>query len=165
MAKKPQKNESLTPKTLGYEVKQVNFKSKEEKKFKGAVGLCEFNEKRIYVEKTLPDKNYGSKKLCLNHELVHARVGHLLVDAGISEGNEERYVEVEAICWTGYKYLSAGEAEIKKSITESGKLNIRKKSNRLEIVSRIFSFLEIKVKEDLIKALSEKVIDRGDIDD
>ena len=163
MTKKNAKIESLTPKALGYDVAQINFEKKEERKFKGAVGLCEFNEKRIYIDKTLPDRSYGSKKLCLNHELVHARIGHLLANYGVSPDNEERYVEVEAICWTGLKYLSAGEIEIKKNLTSNGKLNIRKKQHRVEIISRIFSFLGIKsIKQELIVQLSEKIIDRGE---
>ena len=41
--------------------------------------------------------------------------------------------------------------------------NIRKKQHRVEIISRIFSFLGIKnIKQELIVQLSEKIIDRGD---
>lgn len=163
MKKSDQKSESLTPKKLGYKVTQVNFEQKGERKFKDAVGLCEFNEKRIYIDKTLPEQNFGSKKLCLNHELVHARIGHLLYEAKISPDNEERYVEIEAICWTAMRYLSAGEIEIKKNMTNGSKLNMRKIGHRKRIITNIFAFLNIKhVKDDLIERLAEKVIDRGD---
>ncbi len=161
MAKKSSnKTDSLTPRALGFEAKEVSFDKKTERKFKGAVGLCELGEKKIYVDKDLPRKSSGSRKLCLNHELVHARIGYLFSDNKIGEDTEERYVEIEAICWTGTKYLSAGEYEIKRNITDGGRLNIRKLSHKREVVARIFDFLHVKVKDSFVEALANKKVER-----
>ena len=157
MSKKKHITESLTPRVVGYNVEIKKFSKSKDKKFKNIVGLCEFNEKRIYINKDLPDISYGSKKLCLSHELVHVRLKNILYLHDICAHSEERYVECEAICWTADKYLSMGEIEVKRYVTDGFRLSIRKKGHRKEIILRIFRFLKISPPRGIINKISGSI--------
>ncbi len=126
-------------------IKFLNFSTmtRKDKDFKNAVGLYDSNSETIYIEKRLPIHNPGTRRLALQHELVHSRL-----EKGLSFNGLEPYVEIEAICRTPFDYLTTAECLIKKKITDGGKLTMKK--NLKKIVENIFYFLRILPDKELV---------------
>lgn len=141
----------------GYRIKYVDFsKQKKDKRlFNKSVGLCDFDNKTIYVDKKLGEDNQGSKELCLNHELAHARLGSIEVDEFTFDGFEELFVELEALTRTKNGALTIIESMLKTALTNGEELDPKNKEDFYEIVRNICSFINIKLSKKYLKILAD----------
>ena len=115
----------------GYNINLIDFKktSKKYRIFKNAVGLYDPETDNIFVDIKLPKNNMGTIDLCINHELAHARVKNVNVDAITKEGFEEVLVELEAIVRTKNSALSMAEMMLKNALTDGKKLEVGNKKH------------------------------------
>lgn len=147
------KNASLPEKRKGYRIKETYFseKAKDNDDFNGVVGLIYPDDKVIYIEKSLPSSNNGSKRLTLNHELAHARLDKIELEKRIGIDKTEKFVELEAIVRTPRKYLTHAETILKRFLTGDSTLTI--KDDFSDIVRNMLFVLNIKCDRALLKEL------------
>jgi hypothetical protein len=94
-------------------VSVVNFK-KMGKEFNGAVGLLDYEEKRIWVDKSLPRISNGTRKAVENHERAHALLYKKNIHTHFTKAKEETMCNLLALIWTNDKWLTDVEVAAKR---------------------------------------------------
>lgn len=107
--------------------------------FKDVQGMAYYEQDKIYINKTQPEKTIFGQKVLLNHEICHIKLHHLSIKMPIQK--EELYCDLEALVQTADRYLRVNEKLLKKHLL--GGLTWRKSANRYDIVSKICKFLDI----------------------
>lgn len=156
MRRKKKQVPNLPVKKRGFKVLEVYFsgRSSTDRDFHNTVGLMRPDEKKIYIEKSLPRLSYGTKQLTFNHELAHARLDSIDIERLLNAEKEEAFVELEAVVRTSDKFLSLAESYLKDFLTKGKRLNPRKREDFRKIVINILKMLGVKLTTQLVYQLS-----------
>lgn len=143
--------------TRGLNIKVVSFKRKaiHDEDFQGAVGIYDPDTHTAYINDNLPAKSNGSKELCTKHEAVHHRLRNIEAVKTLFGDlkKAELYVELEAITRTKSIYLSFGEEELKKILTNNFELNPNVEEDLVEIAKKIIKLLGVKITKKEFKEI------------
>ncbi len=154
------KASNFPAKKRGFKILEVYFsgRASTDREFHNTVGLMRSDERKIYIEKSLPKISIGTKQLTLNHELAHARLNNIQIEKKLRPEKEEAFVELEAVTRTRNKFLTHAEIKLKEFLTNGGKLNPRINKDFRKIVSNILKVIGVKQRPKLIDELSTGIL-------
>lgn len=143
-------------KKRGFKILELYFSGRAatDRDFHNTVGLMKQDERKIYIEKSLPRQNSGTKQLTLNHELAHARLMNIEIEKKMTPEKEEAFVELEAVVRTSNKFLTYAEINLKNFLTNDGQLKPRASEDFSKIVMNILSVIKVRKTPSLVYELS-----------